>query len=88
MEDREQDEFGSGGTVEFLILFAAGCIMAGIASGLLYFVYRMSTDGQRWNYEELYMTGCIGLAFFLLRGALYTIFSENSEEDIKMSHDR
>lgn len=79
---------GSGGAVERTVWFLAGCMMAGIGLSLLYFFYRMTTDRQNWEYEPFYMVGCIGMAFFLLRGAWFTIMPEPEKDKIKMSHDR
>jgi len=79
---------GSNGRVERAIWFFAGCIMGILGAGLAYAAYLMMQDGVLKDDEWLYVTGYLGLAFFLLRGAWYTIIPEKQEEEIKMSHDR
>ncbi len=74
--------------VERAILFFAGCIMASIGIAMLYFVYRIAHDGRVWDYEYLYIAGCTGFAFLLLRGAFYTVIPENVVESISISRKR
>ena len=82
------DNSEAKGGVERAILFLAGCIMASIGVGLLYFVYRMGNDGKDWAYVYLYMIGCTGFAFLLLRGAFFTVIPETLAESISLSNDR
>ena len=79
---------GSNGVLERVIFFILGCIMGLIGLLLAYIAYRLALRNYGIDYQELYMGGCIGLSFFLLRGAWFTVIPEKHKTEIRLSHDR
>ena len=71
-----------------MIFFILGCIMGLIGLLLAYIAYRLAVRNYGIDYQELYMGGSIGLSFFLLRGAWFTVIPEKRKTEIRLSHDR
>lgn len=83
-----ESNVGSGGPIERAIFFIVGCAMGIGGLALSYMAYMLAMRNYGLDYQELYMGGSLGLAFFMLRGAWFTVIPQRKAQPIKLSHDR
>ncbi|MEM8749258.1 MAG: hypothetical protein AAGF28_03085 [Pseudomonadota bacterium] len=76
---------GSGGPVERMIYILLGFVLAAIGTIAAWYCVKWASDSQYIEYRWLYVTISAGLAFFMLRGALYTIFPEREDNYVELN---
>ncbi|MEE9314427.1 MAG: hypothetical protein V3V02_07240 [Rhizobiaceae bacterium] len=71
----------SGGSVEKAIWFLAGNIMALIGVVMAYMCYTWAVEPKSIEYRSIWVAGSGSLAWFLLRGAWFTIFPPEAKPE-------
>ncbi len=76
---------GSGGAVERVIFFLIGVVLAAIGTTAAWYSYKFTSDTRFIEHRWLYIAFTSGLAFFMLRGAWFTIFPEVKDERVEFN---
>jgi len=79
---------GSGGVVERAIFFMAGCIMGTLGAVLAWLSYKWAISPAIMEYRWLWITIGGGLAFFMLRGAWFTVMPQKEEKYLELETSR
>lgn len=80
----KRNNVGSGGAIERAIFFIAGCIMGTLGALLAWMSYKFAVSPVIMEYRWLWITIAGGLAFFMLRGAWFTIMPEKKKKYIEL----
>ena len=79
---------GSGGGIERAIFFLAGCLMGVLGALLAWFSNKWAVSSIQFEYQWVWMVVTGGLAFFMLRGAWFTVMPQKRDRKFDLETTR
>jgi len=83
-----RDSIGSGGKIERAIFFLAGCLMGALGALLAWFSYKWAVSSIHFEYQWVWSVVTGGLAFFMLRGAWFTVMPQKKDRKFDLETSR